>query len=71
MNAPVVNEILKLSVEERLRIIDLVWESLDPSVVPVGEAHLRVVEERLAEHRHDPDSTLSLEEVLAEARKAS
>ncbi len=71
MNAPVVDEILKLSVEERLRIIDLVWESLDPSVVPVSEAHLKVIEERLAEHRRDPDSTLSLEEVLTEAHKAS
>jgi len=71
MNAPVVDEILKLSVEERLGIIDLVWESLGPSVVPIGAAHLKVIEERLAEHRRDPDSTLTLEEVLAEARKAS
>ena len=70
MNAPVVDEILKLSVEERLRIIDLVWESLDPSAVPVGEAHLKVIEECLAEHRRDPHSTVTLDEVLAEARKA-
>ena len=71
MSEPVVDEILKLSVEERLRIIDRIWESLDPSAVPIGDAHLKVIEERLAEHRRDPDSTLTLDEVLAEARKAS
>jgi len=71
MSEPVVSEILKLSAEERLRIIDLIWQSLDPSTVPLGDAHLKVIEERLAEHRRDPDSTLTLDEVLAEARKAS
>ena len=73
MTVPVVNEILKLSVEERLRLVDLIWESLetDPSSLPVSEAHLKVIEERLSEHRRDPSSAVSLEEVLAEARKAS
>ena len=71
MTEPVLDEILKLSAEERLRLIDRIWESLDPNSVPVSEAHLKVIEERLAEHRRDPNSTVTLEEVLAEARNAS
>jgi hypothetical protein len=39
---------------------------------PVHSEILRLsVEERLAEHRRDPNSTITLEEVSAEARKAS
>ena len=73
MTEPAVDEILKLSVEERLRLVDLIWQSLesDPSALPVSEAHLKVIEERLAEHRRNPNSTVSLDEVLAEARRAS
>ena len=71
MNEPVVDHLLKQSVEERLRILDLIWESLTPGAVPIGDAHRQIVAERLAEHRRDPDSTVSLDEVLAEARKAS
>lgn len=71
MSEQVLDAILKLSVEERLRIIDRIWESLDPGAVLLGDAHLKVIEERLAEHRRDPGSTLTLDEILAEARRAS
>ena len=55
-----VAEILKLPVEERLRLAELIWESLvaDPSGVPLGEAHRAVIDERLAEH--DPKSVVVL-----------
>jgi putative addiction module component (TIGR02574 family) len=64
-------EILKLSVEERLRLIEMIWESLvrNPSDVPIGEAHRAVIDERLAEHQRDPDDVASRDEVLAEARR--
>ena len=46
-----VAEILKLSPEERLRLVEIIWESLaaDPSSVPLGDAHRAVIDERLAE----------------------
>ena len=68
-----VADILKLSVEERLRLVDLIWESLaaNPNSVPMGAAHLEIIEDRLAEHRRDANSTITLEEVLTEAHKAS
>lgn len=66
-----VAEILKLPVEERLRLAELIWESLvaEPSGVPLGDAHRAVIDERLAEHEHNPDDVVSRDQVLAEARR--
>ena len=45
-----VAEILKLSAEERLRLVEIIWASLvaDPSSVPLRDAHRAVIDERLA-----------------------
>ena len=66
-----VAEILQLPVEERLRLVELIWESLaaDPSGVPLGDAHRAVIDERLTEHERNPDDVVSRDEVLAEARR--
>ena len=66
-----VAEILKLPVEERLRLVELIWESLtsDPSGVPLGEAHRAVIDERVAEHEHSPDDVVSRGDLFAEARR--
>jgi putative addiction module component (TIGR02574 family) len=56
-----VAEILKLPPEERLRLVELIWESLcaTPSAVPLSDAHCAAVEEELAEHRRNPDDVLT------------
>jgi putative addiction module component (TIGR02574 family) len=66
-----VAEILKLPVEERLRLMELLWDSLcaDPSAIPIGDAHRAVLDERLAEHARDPDNVVNRDQVLAEARR--
>ncbi len=66
-----VAEILKLPVEERLRLVELIWESLaaHPSAVPLGDAHRAVIDERLADHERNPDDVVSRSEVLAEAHR--
>jgi putative addiction module component (TIGR02574 family) len=66
-----IDEILKLPIEERLRLVELIWESIaaTPSAVPLGDAHRLVIDERLTEHARAPDDVLSLEEALAEARR--
>ena len=66
-----VAEILKLPVEERLRLVELIWESLaaDPSGVPLGDAHRAVINERLAEHERSPYDVVSRGELFAEARR--
>lgn len=72
MTAGDVNEILRLSVDERLRLLELIWESLsaEPANVPLADAHRAVVEARLAEHERDPNDVVSLAEVLGMARKS-
>lgn len=62
-----VAEILKLPAEERLRLVELLWESLSatPSLVPMGEAHRTAIDEALAEHRENPDDVLTFEEVVS------
>lgn len=71
MSGADVAEILKLSPEERLRLAEIIWESLaaDPSPVPLGDAHRAVIDERLAEHERGPDDVVSKDQVLAEARR--
>ena len=66
-----VAEILKLPPEERLRLAEIIWESLaaDPISVPLGDAHRAVIDDRLAEHERNPDDVISREQVLAEARR--
>jgi putative addiction module component (TIGR02574 family) len=66
-----VAEILKLSPEERLRIAEIIWESLaaDPSSVPLSDAHRAAIDERLSEHERDPNDVVSKDDVLREARR--
>lgn len=66
-----ISEILQLPVEERLRLVQLIWESVaaDPSAVPLGDAHRAAIDERLAEHERNPDDVITRDEVLAEARR--
>ena len=64
-------EILRLPVEERLRLVELIWESIaaDPSAIPLGDAHRKLIDERLVEHDSNPDDVVTRDEVLAEARR--
>ncbi|TMI04837.1 MAG: addiction module protein [Betaproteobacteria bacterium] len=66
-----VAEILKLPPEERLRLAEVIWASLaaEPSTVPLGDAHRQVLDERLAEHKKDPNDVISRDQVLADARR--
>jgi len=67
-----VAELLKLPTEEKLRLLELLWESLSasPSALPVGDAHRAAIDEALAEHRQSPNDVLTLEQVLTGVRKA-
>lgn len=66
-----VAEILKLPPEERLRLVELIWESLaaTPSAVPLGDAHRAAIDEELAEHRRNPNDVLTHEELISGVRK--
>ena len=63
-------EILKLSAEDKLRLVELLWESLSatPSLVPLGDAHRTAVDEALSEHRQNPEDVMTLDRVFSEVR---
>ncbi|MGH9606191.1 MAG: addiction module protein [Terracidiphilus sp.] len=62
-------EIAALSTEERLALIDDIWESLEspPLEASVDEAHRQIVDERLLDLEMFPGDDVG----LAEARKQS
>lgn len=64
-------DIAALSTSERLDLIELLWESLDPADLPVPHEHRVVLEERLAARMADPAGGMSLDglrERLAQRR---
>jgi len=67
-----VAKLLRLPAEEKLRLIELIWESLSASVsaLPLSDAHRTAIEEALVEHRQAPDDVLTLEQVLSGVRTA-
>jgi putative addiction module component (TIGR02574 family) len=66
-----VAEIVKLPVEERMRLVELIGGSLaaNPAALPLGDSHRAVIDERLAEHERNPDNVVTRDEVFAEARR--
>jgi len=66
-----VAEILKLPPEERMRLVELIWESLvaTPSAVPLSDTHRAAIDEELAAHRQNPGDVVTWEEVISEVRK--
>jgi putative addiction module component (TIGR02574 family) len=64
-------EILKLPVDERLRLVEQIWNSIaaNPAAIPIGDTHRAIIDERLAEHASSPDDVLTRAEVLARARR--
>jgi putative addiction module component (TIGR02574 family) len=66
-----VAELLKLPAEEKLRLLELLWESLSASgsALPLSDAHRTAIDEALDEHRRAPDDVLTLEQVLSGVRR--
>lgn len=59
--------IKQLSVAERVRLVQDIWDTLQPTAaeLPLTEEQRRVIDQRLEEHRRDPDSAVPWEEVKA------
>ena len=62
--------ILSLPVDERLALVDSIWESIRQSAdaVPVNEKTKAEMRRRLELHRHDPEAADDLDVVLARLR---
>ena len=59
--------IRRLSVPERVRLVQDIWDTLQPTAgeLPLTAEQREVVDRRLEEHQADPSSALPWEEVKA------
>jgi putative addiction module component (TIGR02574 family) len=59
--------IRRLSVPERVRLVQDIWDSLEPTAraLPLTEEQQALIDRRLDDHRRDPESAVSWEEVQA------
>lgn len=64
-------EIRALSTEEKLRLVEELWNDVasNPENVPVPECLKEELDRRKAAHKADPSSARTWEEVKAHARK--
>ena len=63
--------ILRLSVDERLRLVVEILDTIpiDREPPPLTDAQRAEIARRIAEHERDPSSAIPAEEVFAELRK--
>ncbi len=71
MSPAVLDEILKLSVEERIRIAEEIWETVvaDQAAVPVTQAQKDELDRRLDDLARNPDAGRSWEEFRSELER--
>ena len=63
-------EIVSLSVDERLRLVEAIWDSIaaaEPGQPELTEAQRQELERRLAAHTASPEDVVPWEEVKAQA----
>jgi putative addiction module component (TIGR02574 family) len=65
MRAIAVTEILELPVAERIRLVEIIWDSIAavPEAVPVSDELRADLNRRLAEFEADPEAGLPWQEV--------
>ena len=58
-----IDELLSLPADERLRIVEAIWDSIaaEPDSIPVTEAQKREIESRLEEYRRNPSIAIPWE----------
>jgi putative addiction module component (TIGR02574 family) len=59
-------DLARLTTVEKMALIDLLWQSIPESEIPIPEYHRRLIAERIAEFEADPDEGQDWEEVKAE-----
>ena len=71
MESPPVEAILKLAVEERLRIVQLIWDSIASEDVPLTAAECAEIDALVEEDDRAPDDVVSWAEARAQIRRSS
>jgi putative addiction module component (TIGR02574 family) len=72
MKQDLVAQILALPVEDRVRLVEAIWDSISalPEALPLTDWQKEELDRRLAELEADPETGSSLEEVFARIRRA-
>ncbi len=65
MNTNIMSEIMQLSVNERLQLVEDIWESIhnQPEELTLTDAEKEILDKRLDEFQKHPEQTVSWEEV--------
>ena len=73
MKQEFVAEILALPVQERVRLVAAIWDSISsvPEALPLTQWQREELDRRLAEFEADPEAGSTLEEVFARIRRGS
>ena len=73
MNQELVAEILALPVQERVRLVEAIWDSISavPEALPLTQWQREELDRRLAEFEADPEAGSTLEDVFARLRRGS
>lgn len=67
MLTPLLEQARKLSLEDRRRLVEELWASIEAESDsgPLSAEERRILEERLAEHERNPDAVVSWESAKA------
>jgi putative addiction module component (TIGR02574 family) len=73
MKQEFVAEILALPVQERVRLVEAIWDSISavPEALPLTQWQREELDRRLAEFEADPEAGSTLEDVFARIRRGS
>ena len=73
MNQELVAEILALPVQERVHLVEAIWDSISaiPEALPLTQWQSEELDRRLAEFEADPEAGSTLEDVFARIRRGS
>ncbi len=65
MSPSQLDEILSLSVEERIQLVEAIWDSIaeHPESLPVTDAQRKELDRRLSDHLREPEAARSWSQV--------
>ena len=66
-----IKNILKLSVNERIDLVQTIWDSIasETEVSEISEEHKKVLDQRIEAHKKDPNDVVSWNEVKKSVKK--
>jgi putative addiction module component (TIGR02574 family) len=66
-----IKSISKLSVQERLDLVERIWESIDKEKVPFTDNQWNEIQKRLQHYRENPKSALTYNQIKAKLRSVA